>query len=276
MTTCSDIVAWNCRGLFAYDRLTSLQLFAHSNRPLAICVCEARLDPSKPVPSLQGYNTIAKPVSKRSAGLVTFVRKDFLGRIAYRHRPDLELSRHALCVELQIPTKPAPFLLVNSYHHRIGSVHSPEWTGLKQTLDACLATGLALLSVADYNARHADWDAASTDSFGTDLSVFCNDRFLTVLNSVCCPGIATFPYSGSTIDLAICSDVSLFPTVHVLEDSCLISDHRPIAVSVSASLPSLTHSPPRCRLLGGCCQDEGESCPRPVMDPSHEQRNQPV
>ena len=244
MISRSEITFWNARGLFAHDRLTSLQLFTNANRPLALCLCEARLDPSKPVPSLHGYIGVSKPVSSRSAGLITFVRKDYLGRIAFKRRTDLEQSAHALVLEMKLPTRPVPFLLANCYHHRVGGLFSAEWTGLKATLDACVATGLSVLTTADLNARHEDWDAKVTDSFGMDLSGFCSDRFLTILNSICCPGVATFPLSGSTLDIAICSDVNLFPSVRVLEDSGLNSDHLPISVSVAASVPSVNNSTP--------------------------------
>jgi Reverse transcriptase (RNA-dependent DNA polymerase)/Endonuclease-reverse transcriptase len=244
MISRSDVIGWNCRGLFAQNRLTSLQLFVHAHRPLAVCVFEARIDPSKPVPTLQGYNAVAKPVSARSAGLITFVRKDFQGRIACTPRPELEHSEHALVVELKLPARADPFLLVNAYHHRIGTTRSDQWTGLKRTLDACAAAGLSILCVADLNARHSDWDASTTDPFGTDFSDFCDERSFVVLNSVCCPGVATFPSSGSTLDLAVCSDVNLFTSVRVLDDSGLISDHHPIAVSVSVALPTFTTSTP--------------------------------
>ena len=247
MTLHSSIIGWNARGLFAQNRFASLQLFVNSNCPLAVCITESRIDPAKSVPSLSGYHSVSKLCTAKSGGLLTFIRKDHRGRISFRHRLDLEHSPHVLVVEVQLPARSAPFLLVNAYHHRVGGLHSDVWRGIKRTLDVCTDSGLALLSVGDFNARNAEWDASTTDSFGTDLSEFCDNRFLAVLNSICCPGTPTFPYSGSTLDLAICSDVNLFPTVCVLDDSCLASDHYPIAVTVSIDLPPSFSSPHRQR-----------------------------
>jgi hypothetical protein len=248
MKSDADIVSWNCHGLFTHSRLTALQVFADSNHPLVVSVSESHADPNKPAPVLKGYATVSKPVSTRSRGLLVFVRKDFAGRVSFRQRTDLERSDDVICIELKLPSIASPFVIAACYHHRQTSIHSSQWTSLKSTLNACSDTGLPMVAVGDFNARHTDWDY-TTDPFGTDLADFCNDRSFAVLNSVFCPGISTFPSSGSVIDLAVCSDPAMFTSVCVLSDSALISDHYPICVTVASSIPALANqTPPRPRL----------------------------
>lgn len=229
------IFAWNCRSLSS-ARFAALQMFADSSRPLAIGVCESHLDPSKPDPKLSGYYCFNKPFSRSSRGVALFVRQHLGGSIAAKQRPDLERSADCVVVEIRVRCLPVSFLLCMCYHHRTHSstVSSSVWTDVKATIAACVATGSPSLFIGDLNAHHSSWDSKREDSFGRDFDSFCARNSLCNLNAVCCPGEATFPKAGSTIDLAITSDPTVFASVSIVAGSSLISDHFPIAISVPA------------------------------------------
>jgi hypothetical protein len=241
------IIHWNSHGLNT-SRLAALQLFVNSHRPLVVCVMEVRLSPDKPAPSLKGYHSVDKLFTARSCGIILFIRKDQPGRVSHRRRAELEKSSHAVCIEISHIQLPTPFVLCGMYHHRVSTVAGDEWTSLKATMTACFESKLPVLCVGDYNAHHSSWNEGANDVFGSDLFNFCDNNSVFVLNSVCCPGVSTFPsHRNSVLDLAICSDPSLFGVMDVIDDSALISDHLPISVVVSASIPDhkLNPSQPR-------------------------------
>jgi Reverse transcriptase (RNA-dependent DNA polymerase)/Endonuclease-reverse transcriptase len=226
---------WNCRSLTP-DRLACLQMFADTAQPLAIGVCESRLDPTKPDPSIPGYYVFNKPVSRSSRGVVLFVRQRLDGSIAASHRPDLECSTDSVVVDVRLSCLSSSFLLCLCYHHRThsSSVSSKSWTDIKATMSACIRASSAALFFGDLNAHHSSWNHGNEDAFGRDLDRFCTSNALSNLNAVCCPGVPTFPKAKTTIDLAITSDPTVFASVSVFTDSSLISDHFPIAVRVPA------------------------------------------
>lgn len=245
--TDETIIEWNAHGL-SKSRLSALQLFVNVNRPLVVCVTEARLDPNDPVPSIKGYQTVDKLISARSSGIVMFVRKDNPGRVSHRRRADLEKSEHAVCIEVYHKDLSTAFVLCSLYHHRDSGVDGVSWSSLKDTMSACIDSKMPVLCVGDYNAHHNSWNECTSDSFGTDLFNFCDNKSMFVLNSVCCPGVSTFPtHNNSVLDLAICSDPSMFGVMDVLVDSALISDHLPISVVVSAAIPDNKPNPSQPR-----------------------------
>ena len=106
---------------------------------------------------------------------------------------------------------------------------------MKETIASVSRLTCHVCFVGDLNARDLSWDARKGDHLRSYLLKFCDSRSLLVLNSVFAPGVATFPSSGSTLDLAISSDPSLFIDFEVFSDPLLSSDHLAISVHVNLS-----------------------------------------
>jgi len=241
-------VSWNAHSL-TRDRLSALHLFAASSHPCVFFLCETKLDPMCSPPTVRGYSFYSKPLSRLSGGTALLVASSVSNSpVVSRRRQDLELSDHVLVAEAKFPFLNTPILLVSLYHHRcVNSISNPCWSSLKASLSACHATGLPMLAVGDYNARHRSWDSFCSDAFGVDLVDFCPSIESVVLNSMFCPGFPTFPQAGSVIDLVVTSDPSIISNVSPASEFPLLSDHYPLRIDFVTSdcptdSPRTTHT----------------------------------
>jgi len=225
-------VSWNCNSLNP-SRLSILKITLSSMHPSAVALCETKRSIHSPPLSIRGFTCFDKPFSSKSGGVALVIISSFANvQVICRRRAELELSPHFLCIEVKFPFLDSPIILASLYHHR----SSPSWAPIISSIQSCLGTGLPVLCLGDFNARHATWDPLCTDHFGSALLDFCLTNSCAVLNSRFSRGQATFPRSGSVIDLALSSHPSLISDLRPDSNIPLLSDHLPIRVDFCRSI----------------------------------------
>jgi endonuclease/exonuclease/phosphatase family metal-dependent hydrolase len=102
-----------------------------------------------------------------------------------------------------------------------------------------------LLLGGDFNLKHSSWSAhtginpekGTRGNMAEKFDEFIDENDLVLLNSIYAPDVPTlFPHNlnfkPSTVDLVLTNQVNISTGLVVLEDSGLVSDHRPLLVSI--------------------------------------------
>jgi hypothetical protein len=261
----ASFISWNCHSLND-DHLSELAVVANSHRPLLIALCETRRSPSSSnrPPRLSGYRWVGFDYLVGSGGVGLFIADHLSSALC----PELSASQQKPPLP---PSPPQPTaqtifsrVVIPSLRREIlvGSLYCPpkdntQWLVLQDSIrracDTANRTNTPLLLLGDLNARHSctgdpvsfSSSASASDSYrGQSLVSLLNDTDLHLLNTSHCYGKATFPDSGSILDIALTTDPSLI-SVFCPEPALLLhSDHYPMLgrfanLHESAPLPLL-------------------------------------
>jgi hypothetical protein len=231
----SEIVFWNVNWL-SLAKFVQVELMCAERKPLLVCLCECKIRDVQDVPSLSGYDVFAKPYRARESGLVVYVSN----RVHASRRSDLENdSPHCMWLECALPGRSRKMLVGVCYRQASQGLQGFE--PLLDSIRKAAATRVPFLLLGDFNCDHWSWSLGDSDSFGDRLFDLCGELGLSVLNSVFAAGVFTHRpsnlASGSVIDLAITSHCHLFADMVPTDSLRLISDHRPLLLSLAS--PSL-------------------------------------
>jgi hypothetical protein len=217
----NSIVSWNANSLNSAKHAELLALTADD--PLCILLNETKHVNESDIKALPGYTAVSKRFMPRMSGLIVYVAE----RLSFVRRPDLELSPHVLAIECSL--KGQHLVILACYHHEASD-------SLRSILDSARAasrSGLPFLLCGDLNASHPAWGSVLADTAGRELDTLCTDLNLTVLNSLHCFAVPTFPSSGAVIDLAITNRPALFSGLTPDDSLPLHSDHLPLRLDVT-------------------------------------------
>jgi hypothetical protein len=221
---------WNCNSL-SQPKLSMVQSFCVSNRPLFVGLCESKLNPFAADPVVPAYISVSKPFLSNSGGLLLFVHDS----VNVIRRADLELDcPHILFVDF-ISANPADSFTLGLCY-RQAAAGEEGWRLLSNAISKAAAKSKRLLLLGDFNAHNPAWGSATADLYGNELFELCLECSLLVLNSALCYGDPTFfrqHCESSVLDLAISSDATMLHALQPDQTANLVSDHLPLTMTLS-------------------------------------------
>ncbi|MFN9113036.1 MAG: hypothetical protein ACK5XN_23455, partial [Bacteroidota bacterium] len=182
------------------------------------------------------------------AGVSVYTRQD----LPCKRRTDLETAAQIVWVEVGLAQR-GKLLIGSTYRqHCAGEL---EWKAISSSITRASRSGLPLLLLGDFNARHPDFGDEVKNEYGDKLADFVSGAQLSVMNALFCPGKPTFPTSRSVLDLAFSNRPAMFIDMQVDDSPLLVSDHFPIVVSLTSArqAPPPATSPRTSWNISGAC-----------------------